>query len=252
VVLAPVRLATAPEPLQAAQLRVLLWKVVLAAILSIRRIARSQRLMATKGGPEENGGTTTKVVGARGTGRETTKSGKIVVDIVKAETTTTRVTTLADRMKIAEAGTITTKVVGMTTMRIVAGAITTKTATKSMIAQGGRIGMIEMIKTTSGMVGRAGVADVDCLAKVRWLTSPAVPEKNSFSQTRSFSLSSPFRIDRRSGLRVRSRSVLLSFGLSMVQDLRLGASSGGRFALLLRGFLARVTSSYLVFVVFGV
>ena len=43
--LAPVRLATAPEPLQAAQLRVLLWKVVLAAILSIRRIARSQRLM---------------------------------------------------------------------------------------------------------------------------------------------------------------------------------------------------------------
>ena len=95
--LAPVRLATAPEPLQAAQLQVLLMgKVGLAAVLSIRRTARPQSLAATKGGPEENGGTTAGVVGARGAGKKTTESGKIIVEIVKAETTTTKITTTAD------------------------------------------------------------------------------------------------------------------------------------------------------------
>ena len=69
-------------------------------------------------------------------------------------------TMMADRVEIAKAGTITTKTVTRTTTRIL----------KKMTVQDGKIGVIKTIKTTSGMVGRAGVADVDCLAKVRWLT----------------------------------------------------------------------------------
>ena len=108
----------------------------------------------------------TAIVGMNGTGvMETTESGKIVVEIVKAGTTTTRITTMADRVKIAKAGTITTKTVTRTTTKIVVGTITRK-----MTVQDGEIGVIKTIKTMSGMVGRAGVAGVDCLAKVRWLT----------------------------------------------------------------------------------
>ena len=66
--------------------------MVLAAIPSFRWIARSQSPVMTKSGlgPGRIGETTTKVVGMDGTGSmEATKSGKIVVEIVKAETTTT-------------------------------------------------------------------------------------------------------------------------------------------------------------------
>ena len=72
---------------------------------------------------------------------------------------------MPDRVEIAKTGTITTKTVTRTTTKIVVGSITEK-----MTVQDGEIGVIKTIKTTSGMVGRAGVADVDCLAKVRWLT----------------------------------------------------------------------------------
>ena len=78
------------------------------------------------------------------------------------------------------------------------------------ILPGGRTGMIKKTKmmttgvmlglekeyaktkmmTTGVMLGLekeyAGVADVSCLAKVRWPTHPAVLEKGSFSQARSF------------------------------------------------------------------
>ena len=137
--------------------------MVLAVILSFRRITRSQNPM-TESGLGLNGRTT--IVGMNGTGvMEATESGKIVVEIVKDETITMMITTMADRMEIAEAGTITTKTVTRTTTKIVVGIIT-----KKMTVQDGEIGVIKTIKTTSGMVGRAGVADVDCLAKVRWLT----------------------------------------------------------------------------------
>ena len=118
----------------------------------------------TESGLGLNGRTT--IVGMNGTGvMEATESGKIVVEIVKDETITMMITTMADRVEIAEAGTITTKTVTRTTTKIVVGIIT-----KKMTVQDGEIGVIKTIKTTSGMVGRAGVADVDCLAKVRWLT----------------------------------------------------------------------------------
>ena len=137
--------------------------MVLAVILSFRRITRSQNPM-TESGLGLDGGTT--IVGMNGTGvMEATESGKIVVEIVKDETITMMITTMADRVEIAKAGTITTKTVTRTTTRIVVGIIT-----KKMTVQDGEIGVIKTIKTTSGMVGRAGVADVDCLAKVRWLT----------------------------------------------------------------------------------
>ena len=129
--------------------------MVLAVILSFRRITRSQNPM-TESGLGMDG--RTAIVGMNGTGAmETTESGKIVVEIVKAGTTTTRITTMADRVKIAKAGTITTKTVTRTTTKIVVGTIT-----KKMTVQDGEIGVIKTIKTTSGMVGRAGVADVDC------------------------------------------------------------------------------------------
>ena len=133
-------------------------------ILSFRRITRSQNPM-TESGLGLDGRTT--IVGMNGTGvMEATESGKIVVEIVKAGTTTMMITTMkADRVEIAKAGTITTKTVTRTTTRIVDGIIT-----KKMTVQDGEIGVIKTIKTMSGMVGRAGVADVDCLAKVRWLT----------------------------------------------------------------------------------
>ena len=185
----------------------LVGKVVLAAILSVRRIARSQSPeMEKKDGP----------VGTDG-----------------AEETT------------AEIG---TREVG-TKMMIVPDGRTGMI--KSGTVPRGRTGMIQKTKmmATSGMVGRAGVADVDCLAKVRWLTRPAASGKSSFSQARSFQLSSPFRIGCRSSLRVWSRSHLLSSSLSIAQGLSLGVSSGGRFALLLRCCLARGRSSYMVFVV---
>ena len=136
--------------------------MVLAVILSFRRITRSQNPM-TGSGLGLDGKTT--IVGMNGTGvMEATKSGKTVVEIVKAGTTTTRITTMADRVEIAKTGTITTKTVTRTITKIVDGSITEK-----MTVQDGEIGVIKTIKTTSGMVGRAGVADVDCLAKVRWL-----------------------------------------------------------------------------------
>ena len=157
----PERLIAAPE-LRRVQQRVLLEeRVVLAVILSFRRITRSQNPM-TESGLGLDGRTT--IVGMNG--MEATESGKIVVEIVKAGTTTMMITTMmADRVEIAKAGTITTKTVTRTTTRIVDGIIT-----KKMTVQDGEIGVIKTIKTMSGMVGRAGVADVDCLAKVRWLT----------------------------------------------------------------------------------
>ena len=76
---------------------------------------------------------------------------------------------MADRVKIAKAGMITTnKTVARTTTKSVVSMIT-----RMMTVQDGEIGVIKTIKTTSGMVGRAGVADVNCLAKVRWLTQQA-------------------------------------------------------------------------------
>ena len=138
--------------------------MVLAVILSFRRITRSQNPM-TESGLGLDGRTT--IVGMNGTGvMETTESGKIVVEIVKAETTTMMITTMVDRVEIAKAGTITTKTVARTTTKIVVGIITEKMT----VQDDGEIGVIKTIKTMSGMVGRAGVADVDCLAKVRWLT----------------------------------------------------------------------------------
>ena len=198
-------------------------KVVLAAILSVRRIARSQSPeMEKKDGP----------VGTDG-----------------AEETTAEIGTreVGTKMMIVPAGEV-----GMIKKKIVPDGRTGMI--KSGTVPRGKTGMLQKTKmvATSGMVGRAGVADVDCLAKVRWLTRPAASGKSSFSQARSFQLSSPFRIGCRSSLRVWSRSHLLSSSLSIAQSLSLGVSSGGRFALLLRCCLARGPSSYVVFVVFGV
>ena len=110
-----------------------------------------------------------------------------------------------------------TKEVG-TKMTIVPGGRTGMI--KSGIVPGGRTGMaLKKMKATSGMVGRTGVADVGCLAKVRWLTRPAAL-KGSCSQMR-------IRVGRRSSRRVRSRSLVLSSSLSTVQGLSLGVSSGG-------------------------
>ena len=177
-------------------------KVGLAAILSVRRIARS-----------------------RSPKMETKKNGPVGTDGAKKRT--------------AEIG---TKEVGAK-MTIVPGGKTGMI--KSGIVPDGRTGTtLKKMKAASGMVGRAGVADVGCLAKVRWLTRPAA-SKGSCSQMR-------IRVGRRSSRRVRSRSLVLSSSLSTVQGLSLGVSSGGRSALLLRCCLARGPSSYVVFVVFGV
>ena len=214
----------------------LVGKVVLAAILSVRRIARSQSPeMEKKDGPVGTDGAeeTTAEIGTRkvGTKMMIVPGGK--VGMIK--------------MMIVPDGKV-----GMIKKKIVLDGRTGMI--KSGIVPDGRTGMIKKTKmvATSGMVGRAGVADVDCLAKVRWLTRPAASGKSSFSQARSFQLSSPFRIGCRSSLRVWSRSHLLSSSLSIAQGLSLGVSSGGRFALLLRCRLARGPSSYVVFVVFGV
>ena len=110
---------------------------------------------------------------------------------------------------------------------------TKEAGTKMTIVPGGRTGMIKSgivpdgrtgttlkkMKATSGMVGRTGVADVGCLAKVRWLTRPAA-SKGSCSQMRIW-------VGRRSSRRVRSRSLVLSSSLSTVQGLSLGSRLGG-------------------------
>ena len=119
----------------------------------------------TESGLGLNGRTT--IVGMNGTGvMEATESGKIVVGIVKDED---------DYYDDYHYGGSRGDREGWDdyyedrhqdyTTRIVVGIIT-----KKMTVQDGEIGVIKTIKTTSGMVGRAGVADVDCLAKVRWLT----------------------------------------------------------------------------------